>query len=96
MDRALEKALMTQASAPSGAKAPCVCRSSTAGLKPRPFKARSSAEESFAQRLKRLSVECSGGKVSAVSARRAASGSFDCGAHGEAVSTFAQDDRVGG
>ncbi len=35
-------------------------------------------------------------KVLAVWVIPAASGSFDSGAHGEAVSTFAQDDRVGG
>ena len=35
-------------------------------------------------------------KVLKVWVIRAASGSFDSGAHGEAVSTFAQDDRVGG
>ena len=35
-------------------------------------------------------------KVLAVWVSRAVSGSFDCGAHGEAVSTFAQDDRVWG
>ena len=33
-------------------------------------------------------------KVLAVWVSRAVPGSFDCGAHGEAVSTFAQDDRV--
>ena len=33
-------------------------------------------------------------KLLAVSAGLTSSGSFDFGAHGEAVSTFAQDDRV--
>jgi len=33
-------------------------------------------------------------KVSNIGVGLAASGSFDSGAHGEAVSTFAQDDRV--